>query len=116
MAERSSLVAGGAGFLGSHLCGSLLEDGHQVYCLDNESSGRFENIDSFRDQDEFNYIKGILCTVESSSKITHEQLPKNDPERRQPDIAKANTLLKWWPKIELDDGVNRTIRYFNSST
>ena len=32
---KSALVTGGAGFIGSHLCESLLRDGHQVLCLDN---------------------------------------------------------------------------------
>lgn len=40
MTERRVLVAGGAGFLGSHLCESLLAGGHQVVCLDNLGSGR----------------------------------------------------------------------------
>src|SRR5436853_7728430 len=39
-----SLVTGGAGFVGSHLCTRLLEDGHQVVCLDDLSTGRHENV------------------------------------------------------------------------
>lgn len=313
MSERSSLVAGGAGFLGSHLCESLLDDGHQVYCLDNESSGQPKNVESFRDRDQFSYIKGDVCdlpdlpsvdevyhlasraspkefnehpieiarsntegtrnlleycvdcgarmlyastsevygdpkehpqtesyngnvnirgprscydeskrfgetlvvayereydvdvrtarifntygprmrkddgrvvptfirqalngedltvygdgtqtrsfcfvedeirglrrltetdglngevvnigsddevtilelakvvlsAIESSSEITHEPLPKDDPERRQPDITKANTLLDWWPETELEDGIEHTVQYFNTPT
>lgn len=38
------LVTGGAGFIGSHLCESLLEKGHEVICLDNLFTGRMENI------------------------------------------------------------------------
>jgi UDP-glucuronate decarboxylase len=38
------LVTGGAGFLGSHLCDRLLEDGHEVICLDNLFTGRKANI------------------------------------------------------------------------
>jgi UDP-glucuronate decarboxylase len=44
VAMRRSLVTGGAGFLGSHLCARLVEDGHQVICLDNFQTGRVENV------------------------------------------------------------------------
>lgn len=43
-ASLSILVAGGAGFLGSHLCDRLLEDGHDVVCLDNLQTGDLTNI------------------------------------------------------------------------
>jgi UDP-glucuronate decarboxylase len=42
--SRLALVAGGAGFLGSHLCDALLADGARVICLDNFSSGRKQNL------------------------------------------------------------------------
>ncbi|TKB31189.1 MAG: NAD-dependent epimerase/dehydratase family protein, partial [Mesorhizobium sp.] len=42
--QRRVLVAGGAGFLGSHLCERLLHDGHSVICVDNFSTGRLENL------------------------------------------------------------------------
>src|SRR3954468_4577515 len=41
---KKILVTGGAGFLGSHLCTRLIEDGHHVICLDNFSTGRLDNI------------------------------------------------------------------------
>jgi dTDP-glucose 4,6-dehydratase len=52
----TSVVTGGAGFLGSHLCEHLLERGHRVICLDNLDTGTLENIDHIRDQNfEFRY-------------------------------------------------------------
>ena len=45
----TSLVTGGAGFLGSHLCESLLERGHRVICLDNLETGSLANIEHLRD-------------------------------------------------------------------
>ena len=40
----TSLVTGGAGFLGSHLCEELLERGHRVICVDNLETGSLANI------------------------------------------------------------------------
>ena len=51
------LVTGGAGFIGSHLCESLLEEGHEVLCLDNLFSGSKRNIESFLDRSSFEFIR-----------------------------------------------------------
>jgi nucleoside-diphosphate-sugar epimerase len=41
-------------------------------------------------------------------------LPEDDPKRRCPDISKAENLLKWKPKVSLDEGLRRTIDYFSA--
>jgi dTDP-glucose 4,6-dehydratase len=51
----TSVVTGGAGFLGSHLCDHLLEQGHRVICIDNLESGSLENIAHLR-EDEFTFL------------------------------------------------------------
>lgn len=51
------LVTGGAGFIGSHLCGRLLELGHEVICLDNFFTGRLENVRALRANQNFEIIR-----------------------------------------------------------
>ena len=52
-----SVVTGGAGFLGSHLCDLLLSKGHSVICLDNLITGRTANIDHLAGKESFRFIK-----------------------------------------------------------
>jgi UDP-glucuronate decarboxylase len=54
-------------------------------------------------------IKGI---VGCDSKITFHPLPMDDPKRRCPDITKAKHILGWSPKVSLERGLDRTIRWF----
>jgi UDP-glucuronate decarboxylase len=54
----------------------------------------------------------VIALTGSKSKIAHKPLPQDDPRQRQPDIAKAKTHLGWAPKIELKEGLTRTIAYF----
>ncbi|WP_376705836.1 UDP-glucuronic acid decarboxylase family protein [Mesorhizobium sp. ISC25] len=58
---RTVLVAGGAGFLGSHLCETMLQAGWRVICVDNFLTGRMENIASIADRPDFRLIKQDIC-------------------------------------------------------
>jgi nucleoside-diphosphate-sugar epimerase len=51
------LVAGGAGFIGSHVCEELLARGHEVICLDNLLTGQLENIDHLESHPEFSFVR-----------------------------------------------------------
>jgi UDP-glucose 4-epimerase len=55
-----ALVTGGAGFIGSHLCRSLLDRGVEVVCVDNLVCGRLKNLDGFRSNQEFNFIEADI--------------------------------------------------------
>ncbi len=59
--KKSILVTGGAGFLGSHLCGRLLREGHSVVCLDNFFTGTKENLVLFRDHPDFKLLQKDVC-------------------------------------------------------
>lgn len=55
----------------------------------------------------------VIAAIGSRSEIVHEPLPVDDPIQRQPDISLAQQNLKWKPKIPLDEGLNKTIDYFD---
>ena len=52
-----SVVTGGAGFLGSHLCERLLAEGHRVLCVDNLLTGREDNVAHLRDRPDFRFLR-----------------------------------------------------------
>ncbi len=56
----------------------------------------------------------IIEMIPSSSKIVFEEKPIDDPERRKPDITKAREILGWEPKVPLEEGLQKTIKYFKS--
>ena len=55
------------------------------------------------------YIKKIIG---SSSEIVYQDLPKDDPKQRKPDITKAKNILGWQPEVEIENGLIKTIKYF----
>ena len=57
-------------------------------------------------------VRLILELTGSKSKIAFKKLPQDDPQRRRPDIAKARKLLNWKPAIPLNEGLRRTISWF----
>jgi len=56
----------------------------------------------------------IIDMTGSTSRIVYRPLPTDDPKVRQPDITRARTLLKWEPKVPLEQGLGTTIEYFKS--
>jgi UDP-glucuronate decarboxylase len=56
----------------------------------------------------------VLALTGSRSRLAIRPLPENDPAQRQPDIVKARELLGWSSTIELDEGLRRTVAYFQA--
>jgi dTDP-glucose 4,6-dehydratase len=54
----------------------------------------------------------IITMTGSSSQIVYRPLPTDDPKQRRPDITRARTLLGWEPKVQLEEGLVKTIEYF----
>ncbi len=54
----------------------------------------------------------IVTMTGSGSRIVFKPLPEDDPKQRKPVIDLAEEKLGWTPKVKLEDGVKRTIKYF----
>ena len=58
--------------------------------------------------------QAVIRMTKSSSRLIYLPLPQDDPKVRQPDITLAQTTLGWTPKIELVEGLEKTIPYFST--
>jgi UDP-glucuronate decarboxylase len=54
----------------------------------------------------------VLEITGSKSELKHVELPADDPKQRCPDIARARRLLDWFPNVNLDTGLRRTVQYY----
>ena len=66
--------------------------------------------------DEFTILELAEKVIElsnSSSEVVFKKLPADDPTQRRPDITQARKILEWEPEVELEEGLKRTITYFD---
>ncbi len=56
----------------------------------------------------------VISLTGSISKVEYQDLPKDDPKQREPNISKAKSLLSWSPIVERSQGLNKTVAYFQS--
>lgn len=54
----------------------------------------------------------VLAATGSSSELTYQPLPQDDPTQRCPDIAKARRVLDWSPRVDLETGLEATVAYY----
>jgi UDP-glucuronate decarboxylase len=57
--------------------------------------------------------EAVIRLTGSKSQLIHQPLPADDPRQRQPDITRARQLLDWQPAVQLEEGLTRTIAYFD---
>ena len=62
-----------------------------------------------------NLAELIVNKIGSNSKIIYKALPQDDPVKRQPDITIAKEKLGWTPVVDIDTGLNKTIKYFKNT-
>jgi dTDP-glucose 4,6-dehydratase len=70
------------------------------------------NIGNPQERTMLEFAQEILRVTGSRSKLVFQPLPKDDPRQRQPDIALARRLLNWEPKVDLAEGLKRSIAFF----
>jgi dTDP-glucose 4,6-dehydratase len=106
---------------------TIYGDGTQTrsFCyVDDEVRGFLALLDSDLDgpcnignPDEFTVRELADLVIEitgSDSEIVHEELPVDDPAKRRPDITRARTELGWEPEIQLREGIERTVAWFQN--
>ncbi|HBQ59871.1 MAG TPA: NAD-dependent dehydratase, partial [Balneolaceae bacterium] len=61
------------------------------------------------------FAKEIIELTGSTSKITFQELPNDDPKVRKPDISRAREVLDWEPKYPREEGLQKTLAYFKKA-
>ncbi|MBF0254470.1 MAG: SDR family NAD-dependent epimerase/dehydratase, partial [Candidatus Omnitrophica bacterium] len=70
------------------------------------------NLGNPAEYDIIELAKVIIELTGSKSRLVHEPLPVDDPKRRCPDIGRARKMLGWQPKVNLREGLKRTVDDF----
>ncbi len=123
---KKILVTGGAGFIGSNLCQRLLEYGNEVICLDNFSTGKRENVDSFLLNPRFTLIEGDIrslqtchAAVKDADYVLHHAALGSVPRSIKDPVATNDVNISGFLNILLasrDAKVKRFIYAASSST
>ncbi len=83
-----------------------------IYRLLMSNEAQPVNIGNPNEMTVLQFAERIKALTGSTAPIEFRPLPEDDPKIRRPDITKARTLLNWEPRVELDEGLTRTIDYF----
>ena len=74
--DMKTVVTGGAGFIGSNLCETLLKCRNQVICIDNLSLGSMENINNLLEYNNFKFCRGDVTELDFLEKIFSDEMPE----------------------------------------
>ena len=72
------------------------------------------NLGNPKDFSIFQLAEMIRNKVNNQLKIIHKPLPEDDPKQRKPDISQAKKILNWEPRVEIELGLDYTIKYFKN--
>jgi UDP-glucuronate decarboxylase len=89
----------------------LIKGMYALMQTDNEISGPI-NIGNPGEFSMIELAEAVIELTNSKSELIFNPLPKDDPQKRRPDITQAREILGWEPKIELREGLEKTISYF----
>jgi dTDP-glucose 4,6-dehydratase len=92
-------------------CSDLIEG---IYRLMMDSHSEPVNIGNPQEMTMLEFAEAILKLTGSPSKIVFKPLPEDDPKQRRPNITRAQSWLKWEPKVPLLDGLRQTVDYFRA--
>ena len=116
--DRHALVTGGSGFLGSHVCARLLDEGAQVTCLDNLSSGRIGNVDALVGRPGFRFVEGDVRS--DIPKLAYTEIwnlaSPASPTRYQQDPVETLMINVVGAKAVLDVALSCGARVLQAST
>ncbi len=83
-----------------------------VALMNNQFNGPF-NIGNDSEFTVLDLAEKVLKKINTNSQIIFKPLPQDDPTKRKPSLKKAYEELNWEPKIDLDEGLDKTINYFS---
>ena len=126
LSNKTILVTGGAGFIGSNLCEELLRLGNKVVCLDNFTTGKIENLENLLKDTNFTLIKGDIRKIEDCLKATkgvdyilHQAALGSVPRSIKDPITSNDVNVSGFLNMLVaarDNGVKRFVYAASSST
>ena len=94
---------------------SDLVDGLMLAMFQPRTAGEVFNLGNTEEHTVLEFAHTIIRLCEASSSIIFEPNRVDDPERRRPDISKAQQVLGWQPRVSLEAGLRRTIEWFSNN-